>query len=60
MAEGVIDEPNCLAAVVDNIATGYEKDYIRCVDTCKDLEDDTNRFVRRWRRNKTMIEKENT
>lgn len=47
MAEGVIDEPHCLAAVVDRIATEYKKDYERCVNTCYDLERDTDRFVRR-------------
>lgn len=46
MAEGVIDEPHSLAAVVDHVVTEYEKDWSRCVATCYDLERDAERFVR--------------
>ena len=46
MTEDIIDEPNCLAVVVDHIATEYEKDWSRCVNTCYDLGQDTEKFVR--------------
>lgn len=45
-AEGIINEPHCLAAVVDRVSSEYEKDWERCVATCRDLEIDTDRFIR--------------
>ena len=40
MAEGIIEEPHCLAAVVDSVASAYEMDWARCVNSCYDLERD--------------------